>query len=276
MPFSDLALARRLERAEGFACVQFAEARRRLFPQTGADWIEHAGTYAVFDGRESPLTQTFGLGIYAEASPQALEVMERFFFDRGAPVFHEVSPFAGVPTLQTLCSRGYQPVEISSVLYRPVDQPPAHPRRGISVRVMGPGEAQLWADIAARGWAADYPELRDFLAELGTVSSAREHTTCFLAELDGRPGAAAGLSFHETVALFGGSATVPELRRRGLHSALLEARMRYAFERRCDLAMMAAQPGSESARNAQREGFSIAYTRIKWKLERTAIGLSES
>jgi 5-hydroxyisourate hydrolase-like protein (transthyretin family) len=42
------------------------------------------------------------------------------------------------------------------------------------------------------------------------------------------PGAARSLCLHERVALFGGSATVPELRRRGLQAALLQARMRYA------------------------------------------------
>jgi len=73
MPFSDLALSRRLEGAEGYACAQYAEARRHLFPQSGAEWMEHAGAYAVFDGVESPITQTFGLGIFEELSPTALE-----------------------------------------------------------------------------------------------------------------------------------------------------------------------------------------------------------
>jgi hypothetical protein len=30
--------------------------------------------------------------------------------------------------------------------------------------------------------------------------------------------------------------------------------------------MMGAQPGSASQRNAERHGFRIAYTRIKWQL----------
>ena len=34
----------------------------------------------------------------------------------------------------------------------------------------------------------------------------------------------------------------------------------------CDLAMMCAEPGSASQRSAQRQGFRIAYTRIKWQL----------
>jgi hypothetical protein len=42
--------------------------------------------------------------------------------------------------------------------------------------------------------------------------------------------------------------------------------MRYAFEHGCDLAMMAAEAGSNSQRNAERKGFRIAYTRTKWRL----------
>jgi hypothetical protein len=42
--------------------------------------------------------------------------------------------------------------------------------------------------------------------------------------------------------------------------------MRYAFEHRCELAMMVAVPGSDSQRNAERKGFRIAYTRTKWQL----------
>ena len=91
---------------------------------------------------------------------------------------------------------------------------------------------------------------------------------CFLAELDGKPGAAGVLCLNEGVALFGGASTVPEMRRRGLQSALLQARMRYAAEDRCDLAMMVTEAGSQSQRNAERTGFRIAYTRTKWRLTR--------
>jgi hypothetical protein len=47
MQFSDLALSRRLKRAEGHACAQFADARRRLFPDSGSEWMQFSGAYAV-------------------------------------------------------------------------------------------------------------------------------------------------------------------------------------------------------------------------------------
>ena len=114
VPFSDLLLSRRLERAEGHACAQHAEARRRVNPDSRAEWIECAGAYAVFDGLDSPVTQSFGLGVFEQLNPTALDELERFFLDRGAPVLHEVSPLAGVAALDMLCARYYRPIEISS------------------------------------------------------------------------------------------------------------------------------------------------------------------
>ena len=268
MLFSDLSLSRRLERAEAHACSQYAVARRHLFPDSGAEWIDCGGAYATFDGVDSPVTQSFGLGLFEELSSNTLDKIEEFFDRHGAPTFHEVSPFAGVAALDLLCRRGYRPVETSNVLYRSVEAPAGGLPGNIRVRKIGPGEAKLWGEVSAKGWVQEHPEFLPFLLELGEISSAREQTACFLAELGGIPGAAGLLSLHENVALFGGAATVPEFRRRGLQSALLQERMRYAREHGCDLAMMVAEPGSNSQRNAERNGFRIAYTRTKYRLFR--------
>jgi GNAT superfamily N-acetyltransferase len=268
MFFSDLALSRRLERAEGHACAQFAEARRRIFPDSRAEWMEESGAYAVFDGIDSPVTQSFGLGIFEKLREESLDTIERFFLDRGAPVLHEVSPLAGVAAFELLCLRQYRPIEISSVLYRPVERPADSEHRNIKVRVARAEETQVWAQISARGWSHEHPELVDFLLNNAGLLLARKDSLCFLGEIDGVPGAAGVLCLNNRVALFGGAATVPELRRRGLQAALLDERMRYAFEHGCDLAMMVAEAGSDSQRNAERKGFRIAYTRSKWRLSR--------
>lgn len=266
MVFSDLNLARRLERAEGHACRGFAEARKRVDAKSESTWIECAGAYAVFDGVDSPVTQSFGLGLFEEPSAEAMDQIERFFLDRGAAVMHEVSPLAGVATMDLLCARGYRPFEISSVLYQPVVDLPTENTGGITVRVIGAEETALWAKISARGWAHDHPEFQTFLEQFGALVAAREDSVCFLAEVDAQPGCAGVLCLHEAVALFGGASTVPEMRRRGLQSALLQARKQYAFDHGCDLLMMVTEAGSQSQRNAERAGFRIAYTRMKWRL----------
>jgi GNAT superfamily N-acetyltransferase len=190
----------------------------------------------------------------------SLDVIERFFLDPGAQVDHEVSQFVGIAALSLLCARQYRPIEISNVIYRPTERPAAAEHGNIRVRVTGPEDAQLWIATSTKGWTHEHPELLGFFLQTTTISSAREQSPCFLAEFDGQPGAAGSLFIHNGVALFAGAATIPEMRRRGLQAALLQERMRYAFDHGCDLAMMVAEAGSDFQRNAERKGFQIAYT----------------
>jgi hypothetical protein len=283
-PFADLPLAQRIERAEGLANRAFVEARRLAEPGSGAAWLELAGTLALFDGAGSPLTQTFGLGILEPATPVLLDRLEAFFTDRGADVFHEVSPLAGVETFGLLADRGYRPVEMSNVLFQPVGTAPMAPAndpaggRGegggqgaserdgaVRVRRTGPDEADRWAAVSAEGWD-EQPELAGFMEGYGRISARSRGNHTFQAETADGPIAAGALSIHEGVALFAGASTVPRGRRRGAQSALLDARLRFAAEQGCSLAVMAALPGSGSQRNAERNGFRIAYTRMKWQL----------
>lgn len=265
MIFADLALARRLEHAEGYACSQFAVARCRVEPKCGSCWEECHGALLTFDGNESPTTQSFGLGLFEELTISVLEDAEAFFFMRGTAALHEICPLAGPAALKLLADRGYRPVEVSNVLYLPIAERALSPAEGIRVRVVGAEEAAIWTDVSTRGWTHEHPELGDFMRQTSGLLISREGSPCFLAEVDGQPGAAAALVIHDGVALLAGAATVPELRRRGLQGALLDARLRYAHERGCDLGMMVAEAGSNSQRNAERQGFRVAYTRIKWR-----------
>lgn len=282
MIFSDLDLARRLERAEGRANADFVEARAATFADRGAAWIEVGGALAMFDGVESPLTQTFGLGMHGPVSAEDLDRIERFFAVRHSPVFHEVSPLADGSLLPLLNERQYQVIEFTSVMWRPIDltgnagagetsvRNPAAPGpgdsvdRGVTARRIREDEHDVWARTGAAGWS-HLPELTDFLHELAAVNARRRNHVPFLVEVDGRAIAAGGLAISDGVALLAGASTVPEARRRGAQRALLEARLRYAAEHECDIAMMGASAGSDSQRNAERQGFRIAYTRVKWR-----------
>ena len=149
MIFADLELSRRLERTEGSGCVDHAKAHREVDPESGAEWCEIAGTFVVFDGAESPITQTFGLGLYEEATTSALDEIEDFYRERGSAVHHEVSPFAGLRPLELLCDRGYRPEELSSVMYQPIQAPSGKEDAKIQVRPISTGEAEVWAEAKA-------------------------------------------------------------------------------------------------------------------------------
>jgi GNAT superfamily N-acetyltransferase len=264
-PFADIDLARRLERTEARGNIEFVEARARAFPDRGATWIEVAGTFAMFDGVGSPLTQTFGLGVSEPITAAHMDEIEEFFRSRDAEVFHEVSPLADTSVWQWFRERNYQPVEFSNVLYRPisVDLRLGAPRSEvIKVRRVERNEVNLWAETASEGWS-EFTEVADFMRELNHVAAESEGLK-FVADLDGQTIATGALTIAGDVALLAGASTIPAARRQGAQLALLEERLRYAAAQGCTVAMMVTLPGSGSQRNSERHGFRIAYTRTKW------------
>lgn len=266
--FSDLALSRRLERTEARSNASFVEARARAFPEIGAEWIDICGVYAMFDGSDSPLTQTFGLGLFDPVAADDLERIEKFFQERDAPVFHEVSPLADPAIFPLLNQRGYQPCEFTTILFRRLERGASYAElrnENIKVRLTTADEVELWAQTSSRGWS-EFPELADFMLSFGKVVAQRVDGLSFIAELEGRAIATGAMSIYDDVALLAGASTIPEGRKQGAQLALLDSRLRYASEQGCTIATMGALPGSASQRNAERQGFRIAYTRTKWQL----------
>ena len=263
--FADLTLARRLEKAEGHGNAAFVDAQARIDPSSSPIWKNIGGTFAMFAGVGSPITQTFGLGIHEPATDKDLDAIERFFTSRGSAVFHETCPLAGVELFAKLAQRGYRPCELSTVLFQPIDlSARGADASGLTVRTVGKDEAALYGKISAQGWS-EHPEFMPYIEGFATLSVAV--ATCFVAERDGQPIATAAMFMHDGIALMAGASTVPSGRRQGAQNALLDARLRHATSHGCNLAMMVAGPGSASQRNAERQGFRIAYTRTKWQLD---------
>jgi GNAT superfamily N-acetyltransferase len=266
--FADLELAQRLESTEGAAGAAFVAARGGDAASTRI-----AGSYSMFDAVDSPLTQTFGLGLFEPATGSVLTQLEEFFQHRGAPVVHEVCPLAGVPLIRTLIGRGYLPIELSSVLFLDLTQHRLDPNLNpaLSIRIARHEDSDDYTRAAAAGWSEAGTELAGAIADLGRVMFAAAGYVGFLVEKDGKTIATAGLVIHDGVALLAGASTIPEDRGQGAQRAVLSSRLQYAANSGCNLAMMVAEPGSASQRNAERHGFRIAYTRTKWRLDVPAV-----
>jgi GNAT superfamily N-acetyltransferase len=266
--FCDKAISQKLERTEARANADFVVSRARIQPESGAEWIEVAGTYAMFDGVESPLTQTFGLGVFEEITEAHLDEIEIFFRKHEAPVFHEVSPLAD-PSLMTLLSdRGYRPFELTNVMFRELGGDEAREvNLDIVTRVINKGEEEeMWARTAGEGWSTEMPGLEDFMYNFTLIGAQSDGARPFIGELDGKAIATGKLYVYDDVALLAGASTIPSGRRQGAQTALLDARLRRAADEGCRLAIMGALPGSQSQRNAEKNGFRVAYTRTKWQL----------
>jgi hypothetical protein len=267
-PLVDAALAQRLERAEAEANIACVEARSRRFPDSGATWASFGSARAMFDGIGSPLTQTFGLGLPDPPGSEEVDAIESFFTSRGAAVEHEICALVDPSFLRGLVRRGYQPIEWSDVLVRPIDAAERWDKfdaAGIVTEQIQPSEHEDWARLAARGWS-EFPDIAGQMLELSRIVVSRPGGLSFMAKTDGVGIATAGLFVHDRVALMAGASTVPEARRRGAQRALLGIRFRTAAESGCDLAMIVALPGQTSHMNAQKVGFRMAYSRTKWRL----------
>jgi GNAT superfamily N-acetyltransferase len=261
----DLDIAKRLERTESSVCASFVEPRNRV-SNVGAAFRDFGGTGAVYDGPDSPLTQTFGLDLFTPARDTELEVIEAWFAERGADANHEVSPFASIETMQALVARGYKPIELSSVLVQLITE--IRESTTLRVRAIDPDvDGAVWADTSVAGWAED-PAFAPFMRAMADVNVANRAMSLYLVERDGEPIASGALGICDDVALVAGASTIPSARGQGAQAALLAKRLADARARGCTAAMMVANVGSTSQRNAERNGFRVAYTRTKWQRKR--------
>lgn len=257
-------LVQRLEGSEAASNRACIEARQRVQPQLGAAWLSCNGVTALFDGVGSPLTQSFGLGLQSEPNEADLDRLEDFFEQRGANVSHEVAPVVGSATLELFRRRGYQVCELTNMLWLELGSSPKFGTSDVGVRLIGPDEVASWAELSARGWAAEDPKLIDFCLGMGQMLARCPECRCFFAEKEGRAIATGSLFLIDGVAILAGASTPPEFRRQGGQSALLAARLQFAREQGCEIAMVGATPFSRSQSNAEAAGFQVAYTRLKW------------
>ena len=267
MQFIDRNLARRLELTDAYGSVAFARAHAGLFPEIGATSQSFAGGWAIFAGVDSPITQAFALGLGGAVEEDEVARMEEFFRHRGAATNVELCPYADLSIVEVFRKRGYSLLEFSNVLARRLTHEDAEAACDGAVRVRHPEshEARVWAETVARGFFPE-GELPPGMVDLFITSLHSATGTFFLAEMDGEIIGGGVLTMHEGVASCGGASTLPAFRGRGAQTALLKARLRYAAEKGCDLAMVTTMPGTTSQRNAERQGFRVVYTRSKLQL----------
>lgn len=245
--FGNLGLARRLEKAE-------ADNARELLAI-----LEIAGGIAAFAGVSSPLTHVLGVGMKGAVTGEDVDRIEAFYRERDSPVVIDACPLADPSLFDILGRRAYRITEFNNVLVRAVDAP--GPEVSPRVRLAERREEELWARTVSEGFF----ERSDVTAEELRMSSMLFRITgggSWLAFVDGRAAAAAGMIVRDGLATLFGDATVKAYRGRGLQTELIRARMAYAGERGCDLITASTLPGSQSQLNYERLGFRVVYTKL--------------
>ncbi len=225
---------------------------------------------AMLCGADSPITQTFGLGLWEPVGTAEFDRLEGFFLERGAHVHHEISPLADKELWPQIADRGYAAIEFTSVMFQELAFLQPAPEDGeVQIRVATAQDREVYIRTSLAGWS-HVPDIEELVGPMMDTAFSAKGAVLFLAEKDGIAIATGGLNIHGGVALLAGASTIPEARRQGAQRALLSVRLKYAREAGCDIAAIGAEPGSASQRNAERQGFRIAYTRTKWELRKNS------
>ncbi len=256
-------LAESIRRAELAGIRSGLETARRLRPDAGITSIEVAGGLVAFMGRESPLSEAFGVGTSTSVTAAEIAAITEFYASRNSTPRVFVSPLTH-PTLGThLAAAGYAPAEYENVLAS--DTFEAYARHDDRVREAS--DAHAWARASAAGFLDGKPITADdeFLAlaiaesdGLIAVEGIKDGVIVATGAMDVRDGCSA---------LFAAS-TLLAFRGQGWHMALIADRIARARDAGARFMRATARPGSTSERNFHRCGFTTLYTRALWERKR--------
>ena len=262
--FGSVDLARRIEHAEAALTRALVSGVVKPPPLVR----ELAGGISAVTRPGSPLNKIIGLGFAGTVDDGALAAVEAVWRERREPARVELSTLAAPSLGAALTARGYRLMGFENVLALSIENRPSSTRADIAVELAREGDDAAWLDTVITGFA--HPDGTGVTSEviprealepiMEEFRLAKGMTRC-VARIGGEPAGAASVRFDAGIAQLCGAATLPRFRRRGVQRALLDARLAWAREAGCDIAVITTAPGSQSQANAQKQGFALLYAR---------------
>ncbi len=214
------------------------------------------------------LNHVTGLGMDdTPVDTAALAALETAYAQRGLGTEIDLCPHADAALLALLARRGYAVNAFSNTYARTLDDIATANARGHDVEILhGDAADALFVDASVEGFSVQATQRpRELLVALARIARAREDTSLFVARVDGHVAGSAGLSVADTplgpIGELYIASTLPAWRGRGVQAALLRARLAAARAAGCALAVVMARAGNTSARNTERAGFHLAFTK---------------
>jgi GNAT superfamily N-acetyltransferase len=267
MIFGSHDLAKRVEEAQAQNQMDYATAHKSLVSDSPYTALRLDSGAALYAGSDSPLTQSFGIGLGGEVSEKTVETLEEFFFSRGAAVNIEIANLADMSLTTHLGKRGYAVSEYSHVLGFDLSNLSTIPQTPLHVYRLEPSEIEAAADAIAAGFLEQNlgeGEIPPSFSELFITSFHTTGSSGFAVKIDGEIAGAGGMTILDGVAMLSGASTQPKFRNRGIQRALINTRLAFAREAGCDIAQVSTAPGTVSQRNMHNMNFNILYARTKF------------
>lgn len=263
MKFVDPTLARRLEASEDEAQLAIAHVLQQRNPAIGAAVFAIGDGHAVFAGQGSPVGRTIGYGFDRPATAADIDAVEAFYASHDVPAQFDVTPLQHESLTSLLHERGYSMSELNNVMARELrpEETWSEEVPGVEFRDCTPDQAPLWAETMMRGFFPEgpIPDWHEFVMPMALAANC----VPLLAWADGKPVAAASglICSPSRLMMLGGTSTLPDYRARGIQTAAIGRRLNLALRRGCDLAVVVTRGGTISQRNAERIGFTLAYSK---------------
>jgi N-acetylglutamate synthase len=188
---------------------------------------------------------------------EKIEYCERLYRQHGLPVLFRMTPFVQPPGLaDALAQRGYVAFDTTYVQVASIAHPPDdHVPEGVAIVPPAPA---AFADAVAVLQEAT-PAQRD--AYLERMAATPLVTRALMAHEHGRPVGVGTAMLEDGIAGIFSMATAPDLRRRGIASALVARLLAWAWERGARHAYLQVDAQNHAALAVYRKfGFATAYT----------------
>lgn len=191
--------------------------------------------------------------------------------EQGLPCYIQLSPLAEQEELgRRLAERGLERHPSWSVLaLTPDSGTPASINPPITVELVDEGNRADFVRILLEAFQMSGP-----VGDAISATVGHPDVLCFLAHYDGEPAGTGQLVIKEDVGGLYSGGVLERFRRRGLHTALVSARIQTALERGLQLLYSETEEiGNQSSRDLQRQGFFEAYEHVNWQLQATSYEL---
>ncbi|MFA9558592.1 GNAT family N-acetyltransferase [Evansella sp. AB-rgal1] len=188
-----------------------------------------------------------------------------FYHEKEIPCRFELTPAHSSPKLLAkLTELGYYQTDFHTTLAGPASNIQLKlPDKNITIRPLKENEFQLFAEIYVKSF--QMPEfLTDGVAQNNKVLYSNPNWKFYIACVNEIPAAIGVLYITDDFATLAASATLPEFRNNGCHTALIHKRIIDATASHSKYIVGQARFGSVSQLNMERIGMKIAYTKAIW------------
>ncbi len=247
----------RTERAEAAYWATYARNIPTTDETRDTGAVPVAGGYAIYL-QGTTVDCGLGVGTSRPLREDDLRIVDEFYGSRNLRSTLELHPLVAERDGRLVQRWGYRLEGMRAMLERDITMealPPA-----LSVETMT-GRKSEWTDLVADGLADTVAASERARLRRTTGVCANAAGALFAVRINGRLAGGGALGVTGDSAFLFCSSTLPEFRRRGVHAALVRARIDAGRARGATFAFMTTPPNSPALQSALAAGFTATYVR---------------